>query len=141
MRYKLLEDIATADIAFETKGKTYEQLFENACFATADSIADTKTIKLVIKKNIVLESDDLEYLLYDLLSEIVFLKDVDGLVFFDFKIKIEKKKNKYFLKAKFLGQKIVDSIKLRADIKAVTMHLFKIKKTKNGYKVTVILDV
>ena len=30
MKYKILEEIATADVAFETEGTTLNELFENA---------------------------------------------------------------------------------------------------------------
>ncbi len=42
MPYKFLEDIATADAAFEALGSTPEELFTEAALATFEVMVDTK---------------------------------------------------------------------------------------------------
>ncbi len=140
-KYKILEDIATADIAFESLGNNLNQLFENSALAVFDSSADIKKIKPKIKKEIKLDNKEIDNLLYDFLSEIVFLKDKDSIIFCKSEVKINKE-DKYRLKAILHGEKI-DTKKhtLLADIKAVTLHLFNVEKTKDGWKARVILDI
>ena len=90
------------------------------------------------KKSIKLKADNIENLLYDFLSEILFLKDKDSFLFKTSNVKIEK----YSLKAELSGEEIDrNKHELRNDIKAITLHMFKVEKTKDGYKAIVVVDV
>ena len=143
-KYKVLEKVAIADIAYEAFGKDLNELFENAAFAIFEMMVDIKTVDAKKKLEVKLENEKIENLLYDFLSEILFLKDSKYVVFKKVKVLIiENKKNKLFeLKAVLEGDKI-NSIKqkLENDIKAVTMHMFEVKKEKSGYKATVVVDI
>src|SRR3990167_7946935 len=97
-KYKFLEDVAIADIAYEAYGKDLNELFENAAMAIFELSADLKTVDAKQKLEIDLENEKLDNLLYDFLSEILFLKDSKYTVFN--KVKVEIKQNKkYNLKA------------------------------------------
>ena len=49
---------------------------------------------------------------------------------------------KYSLNAQLFGEKIDrEKHELKNDIKAITLHMFKIEKTKKGYKSLVVVDV
>ena len=141
MPYKLLEDIAIADIAFEATGKTLEELFESCAVAFSEISANRKKIKPKIKKEIKIESETIEDMLYNFLSELIYLKDAEQLLFSKYEMKIQRTKN-YQLVVNAYGEKI-DSKKheLKDDVKAVTMHLFSIKQEGNIYKATVVLDI
>ena len=141
MPYKHLLDTATADVAFDASGKTLSELFESACLATSEVMVDLKTVKPVTEKTFTKENQNLDGLLYDVLDELVFLKDTDNLLFIQFKIEVtEGKPNKSSVTA--MGQKIDQkTMDLRNDVKAVTYHLFELKKTKSGYSAKVLLDV
>ena len=45
MKYKFLEDVALADIAYEAYGKDLNELFENAALAIFELSADMKTVE------------------------------------------------------------------------------------------------
>jgi len=140
-KYKILEKIATADIAFEAYGKNLNELFENSAFAVFEISANVKKISSKIKKTIKLENENVEDLLFDFLSEIIFLKDRDYIIFNKSTVKIDKNKN-YKLKAEAFGEKIShEKHELKMDIKAITLHMFKVEKTKQGYKALVVVDV
>lgn len=140
-KYKFLEDVAIADIAYEAYGKDLNEVFENAALAIFELSADVKTIEP--KQEIVfeLEHENLDNLLYDFLSEILYLKDSKYMVFRKVKVEIkEGVKNR--LKAILKGDTInSEKQHLENDIKAVTMHMFELKKEKNGYKATVVVDI
>ncbi|MEM5785443.1 MAG: archease [Candidatus Aenigmatarchaeota archaeon] len=139
MSIKFLENIATADIAFEIKEKTLVKLFKSAAFALEESMVDTKTVSPKIKKEFTIETDKLDYLLYNFLSKLIYYKDAEGLVFSKVNLKISKK---YKLHAKLKGEKIdINKHELRSDVKAVTFHMFEIKKEKNFWYCRVILDI
>ena len=137
-KYKVLEDVAIADIAFEIYGKDLNELFENSALAIFEESADLSKVEEKEKKTIKLNADNIENLLYDFLSEILFLKDKDSFLFKKSNVKIEK----HSLKAELSGEEI-DRKKheLRNDIKAITLHMFKVEKTKDGYKAVVVVDV
>ncbi|MEK6960657.1 MAG: archease [Nanoarchaeota archaeon] len=141
MPYNLLPDTATADVAFEAKGKTLNELFESACLATSDVMADLKTVNPDITQTFTKDNEKLDALLYDVLDELVFLKDTDNTIFCQFKIDVnEGSPNKAKVTAQ--GQKIDQkTMALRNDVKAVTYHLFELKKTNAGYSAKVLLDV
>ncbi len=145
MRYKFIEDIAIADVAFEAEGKTLEELFEACALATTNvMVRNMDSIEPFVSKDIKVQADSEEGLLYKFLDEIIFLKDARQLIFGKFQIKITRVLNKQFeLRARVIGEKI-DKKKhdLIVDVKAVTYHEFKVEKTKQGdWKANVILDI
>ena len=143
-KYKFLEKVAIADIAYEAYGKDLNEVFENAALAIFELSADLKTVDAKKKLEIKLDNEKIENLLYDFLSEILFLKDSKYMVFKKVKVIIdENKKNKKFkLKATLEGDTInPQKQQLENDIKAVTMHMFKIEKIKNNWKATVVVDI
>lgn len=143
-KYKFLEDVAIADIAYEAYGKSLNELFGNAACAIFELSADLKTVDAKKKLNLNLESNNVENLLYDFLSEILFLKDSKYMVFRNVKVSINenKKMRNYALKAVLEGDSINPQKQhLENDIKAVTMHMFSVKKEKSGYKATVVVDI
>ena len=141
-KLKILEEIAIADIAIEAYGKNLDELFENTALAIFEETADLKNVEEKEKKLIKLNADNTEDLLYDFLSEILFLKDKDSFLFKKSKIKIEEKDSKCSLTAELAGEPIDrNKHELRNDIKAITLHMFKIEKTKEGFKDLVVVDV
>ena len=140
-KYKFLEKVAIADIAYEAYGKNLNELFENAAFAIFELSANLKTVDTKKKLKIKLQNEKIENLLYDFLSEILFLKDSKYMVFKKVKVEIKEGK-KYQLKAVLEGDTInPQKQQLENDIKAVTMHMFEVKKEKNNWKATVVVDI
>lgn len=140
MKYKFLEDVAIADIAFIAYGKDLNKLFENTALALSDCMVNLKGLKNKIKKEISLKSDKLDILLYDFLSELIFIKDTDGLLFSKYKVNIDEKN--ISLRAICQGEQIDrQRHELRNDVKAVTMHLFEIKKLNGKYSCTIVVDI
>ena len=143
-RYKFLEDVAIADIAYEAYGKDLNELFENSALAIFELSAEIKTVEPKQKIEVELKNEKIDNLLYDFLSEILFLKDSKYMVFRNVKATItEDKKNRiYKLKSILEGDTInPEKQRLENDIKAVTMHMFELKKEKNGYKARIVVDI
>ena len=141
-KYKILENVAFADICFEAYGKDYNELFESSALAVFEMAVDISNVKPKIKKQVKLKSYSIENLLYDFLSEILFFKDAEQLIFSGSKVEIGEKNGNFNLTAEFKGDKIDPLIhKLDNDIKAITMHMFKVEEVKNGFKATVVVDI
>lgn len=134
MPFRFLEDIVTADVAFEAAGKTPEELFVSAAEALEEAQVNTKQLANSEQRTVNLENDTLDKLLFDFLDELIFYKDAESLVFADYTLKIEKGADKYTLKGTLKGEKLdPERHELRTDVKAVTKHRFGIEKMPDGY--------
>ena len=89
MRYRLIEGIARADIAFEAYGRPQEELFNNCAIALFEIMVDTTTVKPIKNYELGIKNQELEELLFDFLEELVFLKDAKNMLFSKFKVKIK----------------------------------------------------
>ncbi len=141
MPYRYLEDVATADAAFEVEGKTLEELFRDAAIATFEVMVDTGTVKPEVTREIELENEDVGNLFFDWLSELVYLKDAESLIFCRFDVNI-RKNNAYELKATASGEPINQrEHSLRSDVKAFTYHMFEVRETGGNWTARVVLDI
>lgn len=141
MPYRYLEELSSADAAFEASGSTLEEVFRDSAVATFEVMVDTKTIKPLLRRDILVENHDVDGLLIDWLSELVFLKDSESLLFCGFDVNL-RKNDVYVLKGVAMGEKINrDKHNLRSDVKAVTYHLLEVKKTDDKWIARVVLDI
>ena len=144
MPYKFLPDIAIADIAFEATGKTLNALFRASALATTNvMVKDLKAVKQRKIKKIEVESENVELLLFNFLQEIIYYKDAELLLFskYDIKINEDKKQKKFNLQCMAYGEKLnMKKHTLMVDVKAVTLHMFSVRKAKQ-WKARVILDI
>ena len=136
-KYELIDH--TADVGVKAYGKTIAECFENAAKGMFDIITDNSEIENIGQYDIILEADELEQLLVDWLSELLFLNSSQGLVFGFFKVELDKKNNK--LKGRVFGEKFeLPKHKIGAEIKAVTYHMLEVNKKKPFY-VKVLFDI
>jgi len=141
--YKFL-DIIAADIAVEVKASSLEKVFSDSGIAVAATqFKNFKSIKPEIQKKISLRAENIEELFFKFLDELVFIKDTDNIILVKFdKIKIYKKGNLHALECLASGDKL--DLKKHGnivDIKAITMHMFEIKKKKSEWYAKFVLDV
>ncbi len=139
--FVFLDDIATSDVAIEARGDTLEELFRASATATFEVMVDTKDVQPEIKKELHLENQEIDKLLFDWLAEIIYLKDSEFMVFSKFDIEIKKNSN-YLLNATIFGEEINQSRhELRCDVKAITYHLFDVSKKEGRWTARFILDI
>ncbi len=140
MPFKFLPDVALADIAFEAESPTVNGLFEECARAITDIMVDPKSLRQTTERKFALESEDLDRLLYDFMTELIVIKDVDSLLFGGFRVSVSPDGRS--LTAVARGEAIDRKRhRLRNDVKAVTMHLFGIKRADRRWKTTVVLDI
>jgi SHS2 domain-containing protein len=128
----------TADIGLIIHGYSLKELFANAAAGMFSLMTDTDKIKPVIKHEIELSAGDTESLLIDWLNELLYLLDVNRVVFGKFEI-TELTDNR--LKAVCYGEKINGNHEIRREIKAATYHMLNLSKEGKGYKARVIFDL
>ncbi|HHV23966.1 MAG: archease [Methanosarcina sp.] len=140
-QYEYLEH--TADIKFLAYGKTLEEVFENAALAMFNVMIDTQKVLGETEREIVLKSSDLEFLLVDWLSELLYIFEVDEIVFREFRVeKVMEEDGEYSITAQALGEKYYpESHPFETEIKAVTYNQLEIVKTADGWKAQVVVDI
>ena len=143
MAYKYLEEIGTADIAFEATGRDLPELFSEAADATTNVMIDNiEAIQPRQTRQIELSNDKLDMLLFDLLQELIFLKDAERLLLRIREVQIDDRAEMYLVKATAEGETLdVERHHQRADVKAVTLHDFSVERTEGGWKARVLLDI
>ncbi len=81
MGFRYLEDIATADAAFEAWGSTLEELFAASADATINvMVSELSSITTSETRFLRLSADAPDMLLFELLQELIYLKDAEGLL-------------------------------------------------------------
>lgn len=134
--YKIVEH--TADVGIEAYGKSLEEAFENAAKGMFAIITNKSKIDSIISKKIEIENEgDDELLLVDWLNELLYIHDVEGLVFGEFDVSIDDKLVAYAYGEEYNRQKHGYGV----EIKAVTYHMLEIKRDKKGVKIKVLFDI
>ena len=143
MPYKFLEEIGTADIAFEAVARDLPELFRDAADATMNVMIDNlDAIEPRETRNIELSNEKIDMLLFDFLQELIYFKDAERLLLRVREAQLQERDQKYFLNAKAAGEPL-DAVRhdQRADVKAVTLHDFSVEKEDGGWKARVLLDI
>jgi SHS2 domain-containing protein len=143
MPYEYLEEFGTADIAFEATGRDLAELFRDAADATTNVMIDNiEAIQPRETRQIEISNDKVDMLLFDLLQELIFLKDAERLLLRMREVQIGERDENYFVKATAEGE-LLDAERhhQRADVKAVTLHDFSVERMEGGWKARVLLDI
>ena len=137
----------TADVKFRARGRSLEEAFENAALAMLGAMIDPATVRIEETWPVEMESESLENLLYEWLSEILYLFEVELAVFSEFEVALEEGDGRWRLSGRVGGER-VDPARhfFETEVKAVTLHQFEIKKEagEGGDEVwtaQVVLDV
>ncbi|NLW32538.1 MAG: archease [Fibrobacter sp.] len=147
MPYKYIEDKFIADVAFEAWGGTREELFMAASDATAGLMVENlKNIENINEnsenKIIELKETEIDMLLFDVLQELIFFKDAYQLICRFRNVKITSENKRIVFKGTAVGEKIdYKKHNLAVDVKAVTLHEFKVQYSNNLWKAHVVLDI
>ncbi len=138
-KYELLD--ISGDVGLKIRGKTLEELFENAAEGMYSLITNTGQIKGRKNIDIVTESSSLESLFVSWLNELIFHFDTYG--FIGKAIKINNLNlPEYRLNASISGEDY-NSQKHESKllIKAATYHNLRIEKTGDIYEAEIIFDI
>ncbi len=143
MPYKYLADIAVADVAFEASGATLEELFIAAADATMNvMVAELSTIQRLEEVRFAVEHPELEFLLFNFLNELIFFKDARRLLLRVESVTIATHPTLLTLEAIARGEPLDPARHAQlVDVKAVTLHHFRVEQNEGGWQATVILDI
>ena len=135
--YRKLEH--TSDIKVEIYGADLAELFTNAATCLFDLILDLDKVQETRSVPVSLESADLSELFLDWLRELLFLFSTHSLAVRRVEVSsIEPTR----INATAFGEEF-DAKRhgLKVEVKTPTYHEYRIDKTDEGYRATVILDV
>ncbi len=143
MPYRFLEDIATADVAFEARGKDTAELFLAAADALMNvMVSDLATIGKSVELEFRVDHAELDLLLFNFLQELVFFKDARRLLLRVASVEIDSGAGGFSLVARAAGEELdPEKHDLIVDVKAVTLYRFAVRQTADGWLATVVLDI
>ena len=128
----------TADVGIIAYGADMNQAFANAARALFSLITELDDVDEVLHRDTELTAPDEESLLVEWLNELIYLFDVENILFKRFDI---TQLDNTRLKARSYGEKVDSSKhKLKIGVKAATYHMLKVDKD-DGCKVQVLFDI
>lgn len=135
--YRILDH--TADIGVEVHGKDLKALFENAGKALFHLVTDLRTVRRRVEKQIRLKGEPLERLMVDWLSELLYLHDVEHLLFRRFEVDAVGERG---LRARAFGEVFREGVHVvKTGVKAVTYHQIQVKREGEGWRSRIIFDL
>ena len=134
----------TADVQARCWGKSLEEAFNQTAYSLMATITpDLKKISPKVEKKIKIEAEDKQALLFDFLSELLYIFDVNELVFNTIKVQIIKKsEDLYLLNALLRGEKFdVTKHEIGVEVKAITYSFMEITESKNKVEISIVFDI
>ena len=136
-RFEILDH--TADIGIIVYGENLKALFENAGKAFFHLITDLRKVRGRIERRIIVQGESLDRLMVDWLSELLYLHDVENLLFKEFKVESAGKDG---LKAIAKGEPFQEGVHaIKTEVKAVTYHRIEVRREKGRWRAQVIFDL
>jgi SHS2 domain-containing protein len=136
-RFEILDH--TADIGIIVHGENLKALFENAGEAFFHLITDLRKVKRRIERQVNIEGESLDRLMVDWLSELLYLHDVENLLFKGFKVDSVGEDG---LKAMVKGERFQEEVHvIKTEVKAVTYHQIEVRQKNGLWRAQVILDL
>jgi SHS2 domain-containing protein len=129
----------TADVGISAYGADVKDLFSNAALALFSLITELESIEEKLHFDLKVSSEDRDSLLVEWLNELIYLFDVEHILFNRFDIESLTHNQ---LKAACYGETF-DPMKhkIKIGVKAATYHMLKLDKNGGGYKAQIILDI
>ncbi|HDI73700.1 MAG TPA: archease [Candidatus Korarchaeota archaeon] len=127
-----------ADVGFEIWSRDLNSLFEEAAAAMYEIMVDITKVEPREKKRVEVEAEELDILMHEWLSELLFITDVESLVFSKFHVQIEGSK----LKGEASGEPVnPEKHNVKTEIKAVTYYKLKVARENGLWRAIVVLDI
>ena len=129
----------TADIGVIVYGENLKALFENAGEAFFRLITDVRKVRCRVEKRIEIGGETLDRLMVDWLSELLYLHDVENLLFRGFKVESVGEGG---LKAVVKGEPFQQGVHvIKTEVKAVTYHRMEVRQENGRWRVQIIFDL
>ncbi len=131
----------TADVGIRAFGADLKTTFANSAKAMFSLITNLSDVREALNRDVAVTASDREMLLVEWLNELIYLFDVENVLFKRFAISTLTDTE---LKARCYGEK-VDKARheLKIGIKSATYHMLKVEKNPagSGYRAQVLFDI
>jgi SHS2 domain-containing protein len=134
----------TADVQVRSWGPSLEEAFSQTAYSLMATITpNLKKITPKIEKKIIIKAEDKEALLFDFLSEFLYIFDVDELVFSQIYVsKIEKFNDNYKLQATLKGEEFdLNKHEIGIEVKAITYSFLNIEEKHASTIIDIVFDI
>jgi len=142
MSFKYRSDLVQADAAFEAEAPDQETRFSECARAMFGLMADEDSVSCVLTRVLNLEDRSGDMLLHRWLSDLIYLKDKESVLFREFSVHIENKDGLFSLKSVLKGEKIDPARhRLGTDVKGISFYKFSLESTGGLWKAFVVCDL
>ncbi len=134
----------TADVQVRSWGPSLEEAFSQTAYSLMATITpNLKKISPKVEREMTVEAEDKEALLFDFLSEFLYIFDVDELVFNQIYVRsIEKFNDNYKLRATLKGEKFdLDKHEIGIEVKAITYSFLNIEEKHESTIIDIVFDI
>jgi SHS2 domain-containing protein len=134
----------TADVQVRSWGSSLEEAFSQTAYSLMATITpNLKIITPKVEREITIEAEDKEALLFDFLSEFLYIFDVDELVFNQINVcSIEKFNDNYKLRATLKGEKFdLNKHEIGIEVKAITYSFLNIEEKHESTVIDIVFDI
>jgi len=136
-RFEILDH--TADIGLVVYGDDLKALFENAGEGFFHIITDLRKVKRRIERPITLGGESLDRLIVDWLNELLYLHDVQNLLFKAFEVTSVGEGG---LRAAVKGEPFQEGVHvIKTEVKAVTYHKIEVRQKNGHWRAQIIMDL
>jgi SHS2 domain-containing protein len=136
-RFRYLDH--TGDLGVELFGRTAEELFVLAGEAFTDILTDPDAVRPSGEVAITVEGEDLEQLLVEWLTELIYRFDAQGWLFRRYRV---RSLDDHRLSGAAEGEPYdPDRHTIKTTVKGATYHQMEVTRTGDGWKARVILDL
>ncbi|MGF1579544.1 MAG: archease [Gemmataceae bacterium] len=129
----------TADLGLRIQSPDLNSLFEEAARAMFTAVVeDLSTIEDKVEVEIRIEGDEVDYLLFDWLTDLLIRFDADHMLFGKFEVEVTPTG----MRGRVWGEKIDRSRhEIEHEVKAITYHGLAVEQTEAGWLAEIIVDI
>jgi SHS2 domain-containing protein len=139
VKFSYAEEGPTADLTVDAWGETLNEAFESAALATFNAMTPLERVEKRETRTFNVEGGDLGGLLFNFLDELLYIHEVELIVFSGFDVDLDE--NEIKLTAVCHGELFdLDRHSQGIAIKAVTFHNMRIEKKGDTWTIRVVLD-
>lgn len=134
----------TADVQVRAWGDTLEQAYAQTALSLMHTISpNLDKIEQSASKDLEIISEDKQSLLFDFLSEFLYIFDVEGLIFSSIEVhKIEKIDDEFQINVTLKGEKFDrEKHAIGTEVKAITYSFLTIKEGKDKVEIRIVFDI
>lgn len=137
MDYEFLEH--TADLKFRAYGASFDEVLVNAALALKAAFIGDQDVGLGVEKKFTVSGLNLEEVVHDFLSELIFLFETEHYVASKLSVTVDEAFN---LTAECDGS-VLDFTRHRVEteVKACTYHDMQVKQVGDGWVIQVVCDI